>query len=572
MVSSSKASSIALLVVPAIAAVSALLAVPRCSVPDEAVAVAVAPGNVAAAASSRPVDYDPIAVARASRGKLQNLEAAIPPQCYTKTDGVSNPCWTCHTEPSSSLGKADWPLQSEYAFSEFAQNNHYKNLFVDRTTRARAISDDAVLKWVRHDNYEPLRAALRRLENYKGYIPDLEFGRGFDSEGFAADGSSWRALRYKPFPGVFWPTNGSTDDVMVRLPRAFRERGGKPSREVYKANLAVLEASFTTDPRTPVTELAITTEPLDERALGVDLDGDHRLTTTSRMVGLPSHYFGDAVGVAVRRNLYPQGTEFLHSVRYIDPDAPSLLAIRMKELRYSRKFAEMADWQISRQHAKEAEEKEEGKLPVYQGQPEVGLISRFGWSYQGYIEDAEGRLRLQTHEEHAACMGCHSGIGVTVDQSFAFPRKLPGASGYGHQDLRGMPDAPQLGHDEPEFLTYLRRVGAGDEFRQNEELIRRFVSNGKVNASEVMRAAPGGDKDLAYLVAPSRERALLLDKTYWVLMREQRFEAGRDVVLAPTANVHERVENAPTGLAERNRVYRDGQLRLNWSESTLVMR
>jgi hypothetical protein len=56
----------------------------------------------------------------------------------------------------------------------------------------------------------------------------------------------------------------------------------------------------------------------------------------------------------------------------------------------------------------------------------VGLLNDFGWQLQGFIEDAEGRLRLQTQEEHLFCMGCHSNIGVTVDQTFSFPRKVPG--------------------------------------------------------------------------------------------------------------------------------------------------
>jgi len=29
-------------------------------------------------------------------GELYNPEALIPSQCYTKTDGVNNPCYVCH--------------------------------------------------------------------------------------------------------------------------------------------------------------------------------------------------------------------------------------------------------------------------------------------------------------------------------------------------------------------------------------------------------------------------------------------------------------------------------------------
>ena len=76
-------------------------------------------------------------------------------------------------------------------------------------------------------------------ESYPGFRPDLDFEQGFDVDGFARDGSGWRALRYKPFPGTFWPTNGSIDDVFIRLLEAFRTRDGEVDREVAKANLSI---------------------------------------------------------------------------------------------------------------------------------------------------------------------------------------------------------------------------------------------------------------------------------------------------------------------------------------------
>ena len=49
----------------------------------------------------------------------------------------------------------------------------------------------------------------------------------FDDEGFdhAPDGTptGWRAFAYMPLPSTFWPANGSTDDVLIRLPEAYRE-------------------------------------------------------------------------------------------------------------------------------------------------------------------------------------------------------------------------------------------------------------------------------------------------------------------------------------------------------------
>jgi hypothetical protein len=162
-------------------------------------------------------------------------------------------------------------------------------------------------------------------------------------------------------------------------------------------------------------------------------------------------------------------------------------------------------------------------------------------------------------------MGCHSGIGVTVDQTFAFARKVPGKEGFRHQDIRGILDVPQVGHSEPETLVYFRRTGAGDELRENREVLDRFFPGGKLNEAEVLRAAPGGDRDLAYLVAPSRERALLLSKAYLVLVRSQRFDLGRDALPAPAAHVHARIENESTGLGQTQRVYHDGRMQLDWN-------
>ncbi|MCA9716387.1 MAG: hypothetical protein KC468_17070, partial [Myxococcales bacterium] len=379
------------------------------------------------------------------------------------------------------------------------------------------------------------------------------------------DGSGWRAFRYKPFLGTFWPTNGSADDVMIRLPDAFRQAAdGAPSRAIYQINLAILEAAIAGDPAAG-DELRWPTEALDETAAGVDLDGDGALTRGAvTLAGLPVSYVGGAAGWPVRRGVYPEGAEFLHSVRYLDPDAPSLIAPRMKELRYAKKVKELDRWAMIQAYERERDEKDEGRLPVYTGSPLVGLRNAFGWQLQGFIEDEAGRLRLQTHEEHLFCMGCHSTIGVTVDQTFAFARKLPGARGWAYQDLAGVPDVPQLGHARPEALVYFTRAGAGDEFRSNDELLARFFPNGQLDEREVLRAAPGGDLDLRYLVTPSRARALALNRAAMVRARHQDYIHGRDPVLAPARNVHQVIENGSTGLAEQGRTYLDGRLRLDW--------
>lgn len=511
--------------------------------------------------------HDPLDLARRTAGRIRNREAVIPPQCYTRTGGVSNPCWTCHTISTFPNDMDDWELQEEYAFSDAALTNQWTNLFRDLSADIAAISDREILAYVRQDNYAPLARSLAGRDDYPGYVPDLDLARGFDDQGFARDGSGWRALRYKPFPGTFWPTNGSADDVFIRLPPAFRQDpGGAPARAVYQANLAILEASLASDPRADPADIVWLTEPLDETAAGLDLDGDGALEPrVTRIVGLPEHFAGAAARVPVARGLYPQGAEFLHSVRYLDPDAPSMIAARMKELRYSRKVLFLDTWAILRAYEEEHDHKDAGALPQFPGSPLVGLRNAFGWQLQGFIEDAAGRLRLQTEEEHYFCMGCHSTIGVTADQTFAFPRKLPGAAGWGYQDLAGIPDVPQVGHDDPEILTYFRRVGGGDELRANAEILARFFPGGSLGEAEVRRAAPGGDRDITHLIVPSRARALLLDKAYLALVRRQDFTRGRDPVIAPPVNVHRIIENGATGLTERNMVFTDGRLQLDWS-------
>jgi hypothetical protein len=316
--------------------------------------------------------------------------------------------------------------------------------------------------------------------------------------------------------------------------------------------------SLAGDPRVTDADLIYPIEPLDERPLGVDLDQDGRLSPdTATLRGLPGRYIG--TDLPVRRGLYPEGTELLHSVRYIDPDRLDLLAPRMKELRYMKKVQALDRWAMQAAYAHAQDDRDEGRLPRPRGSAELGLRGDLGWQLQGFIEDSEGRLRLQSDEEHRFCLGCHDGIGVTVDQTFSFPRKLPGLAGWRPQDLRGMPDAPQVGHPDGEILTYFRRVGAGDELRENGELLARYFPGGRLDEAKVRAAV-----DLAELLTPSRARAVDLAKAYRAVVREQSFTRGRDAVLRPAEHVHRRIdpERTPTAGA----AHLDGRLQLDWTQ------
>jgi hypothetical protein len=356
-------------------------------------------------------------------------------------------------------------------------------------------------------------------------------------------------------PSTFWPTNGSTDDVMIRLPGKFRRQSaaGPEVRAVYLANLSILEAAIKN-------LAAIDISPLDEKSLEADLDGDGKLGPTTR-IARPKHYLGAAADEGVTPFLYPAGTEFLHTVRYVGASENGAIYLppRMKEVRYMVKRTFVPKHTLAGRYDNEFQEKEEGNPPYFGDFRDKGVDNGFGWLLQGYLEDAQGELRPNKYEETLFCMGCHSTIGTTIDHVFAFGRKVEGPRGFGYVNLRAMKDTPALGSTEGEILTYLRRVGGGSEFRSNEEMYTRwFRSNGEVDEAKV-RAA----KDVYTLITPSRERALLLNKAYRVIVKEQSFLHGRDATVTPPVNVFSQIPREVPPLLPEHRYTWD--IRLAWS-------
>ncbi|MDJ0841925.1 MAG: hypothetical protein QNK37_35810 [Acidobacteriota bacterium] len=488
-------------------------------------------------------------------GRLHNVEAIVPPQCYTKTESRFNPCYVCHQNQDGRPNTmADGSLQLEYAFSDVGETNHWLNLFRDFTDAVAAYSDADIDTWVATENYTDLAPRLRKSE-WRGYIPDLKDlhlgADAFDGEGFALDGSGWVAFNYKPLPSTFWPLNGATDDVMIRLPAVFRE-----SRELYRLNLALLEAA--------IKDLAeITVNPVDETALNIDLDGDGQL---SRAVVLKrgETYLGAASDIPVTPFLYPEGTEFLHSVRYlgITEDNRIVIPPRMKELRYMRKIRFLSPAALAHRYYTEKREKQAGELPQFVALEDRGFNNGFGWEVLGFIEDKDGKLRPQKFEENLFCMGCHGTVGATIDQTFAFARKPTGPKGWRYIDLTQLHDAPTLGEGRGEIAAYFSRVGGSDEFRQNKETLARFFNpDGTVNLKAVEKAS------YAELITPSPQRARALNKAYRVLVEEQSYVFGRDAHVKPMRNVFTRIdpETAPVLAPDK---FVQGDLRLDWSAST----
>ena len=497
----------------------------------------------------------------ATNERVFNAEAAVPPQCYTKTEGTHNPCYTCHQAYDFRANDRhnrinDGALQGSYNFSEVGVTNHWVNLFVDRTDWVSSISDATILRYVETENYSRLAERLR-TSSFQGFVPDLaqyELGAlAFDARGLARDGSGWVAFNYKPFPGTFWPTNGSTDDVVIRLPQAFRELDGQFHADTYYVNLSLLELNLKGLKQLVLWEV-------DETSLGADLDANGVLGKT-RHIQRRSHYVGDAKNVALEFEQFPTGTELLHSVRYLGVDSKGRVVLpkRMKELRYMRKVNTLSREVLRSRYDGERKEKRLGQLPNYVSRGDQGLDNALGWFIKGFIEDYEGELRPQTIEEDMYCMGCHKAISTTIDSTFSLARKVTGGKGWRYIDLVGMKDAPNINEEQGEIRNYLKRVGGGSEFRENPEMRAKWFNEMGQLREEAVRSA-----DVATLISPSKQRALLLNKAYTHIVRHQSFILGRDATVAPAVNVLRAVDEGVPPLNREHRHY-GWDIRLDWA-------
>lgn len=492
-----------------------------------------------------------------------NEEAPIPPQCYTKTEGVNNPCYTCHqTYDSTDEQHARTNLRNDganqglYNFSDEGEVNSWKNLFVNREQWVNKISNQQIAQYVDQDNYSSLANALVERQ-WQGFIPDLKnyhlAGQAFKQNGIAKDGSAWVAFNYKPFPGTFWPTNGSTDDVLIRLPLEFRQLNGEYNEHIYLTNLSLVEMSIKT-----LSQMDIF--PTNEQEVMSDLNQDGKLSSAVELLIARDFFVGDASNIRISLQQYPVNTEIMHSVRYVGVDEQGNIYTpkRMKELRYMKKTKLLNNSNIDSAYRRERKEKLDEQLPNYNRVKDRGFNNKFGWLIQGYIEDYEGELRPQSYEETFFCMGCHSAIGTTIDQTFAFPRKVTGKVGWGYLNLKGMKDAPSQGQAQGEILQYLQINGGGDEFRENKEIFAKwYKTDGEVDKEKVAQA------DVFELITPSKQRAYNLNKAYTQIVRTQSFIHGRDASIKPATNVHQKIDESVVPLKPEHR-FNGWDIRLDW--------
>jgi hypothetical protein len=493
--------------------------------------------------------------------------------CYTKTkdensNQISNPCYACHINGKEPNYINDSSLQLEYNFPKEIMKNPFANLFKDRTKAVEAISDSEILDYVRKSNYfdqeENIILASSLPKDWRGYRPDCYYN--FDDEGFDRDPNGnytlWRAFRYYPFLGTFWATNGSMDDVLIRLDKAFsQDSNGTFDKEIYKLNLAIVEAVV----KGKDVNLS---KAVDESKYGVDLNQNGVLDTASK-VAVASYdkmsYVGEAKRLLEEKKvhlalgLFPENTEFLHSVRYLDWDSSSnhvKMAKRIKELRYAKKYEWNSYSQIKRTQDAEfweaqTNQSDEINIETWYGNYEDGLKTGTGWIYQGFIEAKNGALRPQTHEETIGCMGCHAGIGATTDTTFSFARKFEGVDkksidyGWNHWNQKGL-----VGVAEPkatykkfgkkyEYSFYLQNNHSGNEFRDNDEVKDKFFEKNATVKNEMIEKL---HSDISLLLFPSKSRALNLNKGYKAMVAEQSYIYGRDANVKPMVNVYKEIE------------------------------
>ena len=320
-----------------------------------------------------------------------NEEAPIPPQCYAKTEGKHNPCYTCHQtyqQPKNNNYRTylrnDGANQGIYNFSDEGEVNSWKNLFVNRNKWIEQITNEQIAEYVDQDNYSNLPRSLKN-KDWRGFIPDLKnyhlASAAFKNNGLAKDGSAWVAFNYKPFPGTFWPTNGSTDDVLIRLSKEFRELNGEYNESIYLTNLSLVELSIKA-----LSEIDIF--PVNEQKINSDLNKDGRLTPRVELLLAREFFVGDANQIKIPNQQYPVKTEIMHSVRYVgvDEQGDTYIPKRMKELRYMTKTKLLTKGDIDSAYRRERKEKLDEQLPSYIRIKDQGFNNKFGWLIQGYIE------------------------------------------------------------------------------------------------------------------------------------------------------------------------------------------
>lgn len=419
-------------------------------------------------ASSSGQSFAALVGADIDRATFPNPHAHIPAQCYIETShGAQNACMFCHTDGVANLKLGNnnpmaggnpnvGNLQASYAFGVLRYPYVVNSSIMPWTNTLqpavlRAAVDAAGIKpdswdmqtYIRQDNWraafaqrpgsvkdwDPKVNSAWRLfpamspddlpAKADGFVRSVQASRGFFNDGQGWN-TGWRAVNFMPY-GIFTPLAGSVSGIYIRLPDTFmKNQAGQFDLSTYKTNLDLVERN------------------IQDRLQG------------------ETHFVGAAVAVALARGQYPLGTEFAHPLHYVDVQAdgrnvnispyPGARASRVKEIR----------WMV-KSHAWYPDEfgmglKDES-APVYASRDQGWIENGVGWILGGWIENANGDLRPQTPSELTQCVGCHSGnvrqsevgqnptytsgVGNTIDSTWAMARKFAGDAGWKEMNYLG---------------------------------------------------------------------------------------------------------------------------------------
>ncbi len=164
-----------------------------------------------------------------------------------------------------------------------------------------------------------------------------------------------------------------------------------------------------------------------------------------------------------------------------------------------------------------------------------GFDNEMGWYYRGYIEDFDGTLRKQTEEETLSCIGCHAKLAATTDSTFALQRHV----GWEYQNLEKIDDR------DDEYKEHLLQNPTGNEYGTNSEVFEKFFNSDRSIKKEMFDKL---SQDIKVLLLPSYQRAMQLNKAYYLLVKEQSYIYGKEAPMQPIKNVHKLIEDIDTGI------------------------
>lgn len=403
------------------------------------------------------------AIAGAEYKPSYNEDPAIPPQCWIETGyGTQNACKYCHTDYLANIKHGNnFPIAEDQILYSFPTANLnsivWRNILFPQEIEKR-LRDEGItipkandVSYVRMDNWRKAWFEARANGNtnwlnndteneqwllfpalnpnnlfpYNENVPTGNGSHGYiDLDGFVKNENDnftgWRAINFFPY-SVFTPLTGSVSGIYIRLHEDFMKKDGEFCISTYKRNLSLLENNIK--------------------------NNDPEQTS----------YYGDASHIKVKKGFYPLSTEFAHPLHYVDLKAdgkvgtelealnnntkkdysfPGTRSKRVKEIRYMYKWKDVSleDIGDAEDEDEDEEEEEEGYEEFICKEGQGWVDNDAGWILAAYIEDRFGNLRPQTTEELVQCIGCHSGVGNTVDAVWSFQRKLPGELGWSEMD------------------------------------------------------------------------------------------------------------------------------------------